>query len=46
MARMNRARLWVLSEPVITAPTVGGTKLQHLDDAIVERRCPAGWPLL
>src|SRR5271168_1678333 len=28
------ALAWVLSKPVITAPIVGATKLQHLDDAI------------
>jgi aryl-alcohol dehydrogenase-like predicted oxidoreductase len=25
---------WLLSKPVITAPIVGATKLQHLDDAL------------
>ena len=28
------ALTWVLSRPGITAPIVGATKLQHLDDAI------------
>jgi aryl-alcohol dehydrogenase-like predicted oxidoreductase len=32
--RAQVALAWVLSKPVITAPIVGATKLQHLDDAI------------
>ncbi len=28
------ALAWLLSKPAITAPIVGATKLQHLDDAI------------
>jgi aryl-alcohol dehydrogenase-like predicted oxidoreductase len=28
------ALAWLLSKPVITAPIIGATKLQHLDDAI------------
>src|SRR5271154_5651272 len=34
IARAQVALAWVLSKPVITAPIVGATKLQHLDDAI------------
>ena len=32
--RAQIAIAWLLSKPVITAPIVGATKLQHLDDAI------------
>jgi aryl-alcohol dehydrogenase-like predicted oxidoreductase len=32
--RAQVALAWVLSKPVITAPIVGATKLDHLDDAI------------
>jgi 1-deoxyxylulose-5-phosphate synthase len=32
--RAQIALAWVLSKPVITAPIVGATKLDHLDDAI------------
>src|SRR5262245_42290019 len=32
--RAQVALAWLLSKPVITAPIVGATKLQHLDDAI------------
>jgi len=32
--RADVALAWVLSKSVITAPIVGATKLQHLDDAI------------
>ncbi|HEV2098981.1 MAG TPA: aldo/keto reductase, partial [Stellaceae bacterium] len=32
--RAQIALAWLLSKPVITAPIVGATKLQHLDDAI------------
>src|SRR5262249_46767151 len=28
------ARAWVLSNPAVTAPIVGATKLPHLDDAL------------
>jgi aryl-alcohol dehydrogenase (NADP+) len=28
------ALAWLLAKPVITAPIVGATKLQHLDDAL------------
>jgi 1-deoxyxylulose-5-phosphate synthase len=34
---VSRARIalaWVLAKPVVTAPIVGATQLQHLDDAI------------
>jgi aryl-alcohol dehydrogenase-like predicted oxidoreductase len=34
IARAQVALAWLLSKPVITAPIVGATKLQHLDDAI------------
>jgi 1-deoxyxylulose-5-phosphate synthase len=32
--RAQIALAWLLSKPVITAPIVSATKLQHLDDAI------------
>ncbi|HEY1797116.1 MAG TPA: aldo/keto reductase [Stellaceae bacterium] len=32
--RAQIALAWLLAKPVITAPIVGATKLQHLDDAI------------
>jgi aryl-alcohol dehydrogenase-like predicted oxidoreductase len=32
--RAQVALAWLLSKPVITAPIVGATKLQHLDDAV------------
>ncbi len=32
--RSQIALAWLLSKPVITAPIVGATRLQHLDDAI------------
>ncbi|HEV3333404.1 MAG TPA: aldo/keto reductase [Bryobacteraceae bacterium] len=32
------ALAWVLQQPGITAPIVGATKLQYLDDAIANRR--------
>jgi 1-deoxyxylulose-5-phosphate synthase len=32
--RAQMARAWLMSKPVITAPIVGATKLQHLDDAL------------
>ena len=32
--RARAALAWLLSRPVITAPIVGVTKLQHLDDAL------------
>jgi aryl-alcohol dehydrogenase-like predicted oxidoreductase len=34
VSRGQIALAWLLSKPVITAPIVGATKLQHLDDAI------------
>jgi 1-deoxyxylulose-5-phosphate synthase len=34
IARAQVALAWLLSKPVISAPIVGATKLQHLDDAI------------
>ena len=36
------ALAWLLAKPVITAPIVGATKLQHLDDALRPRgdSCP------
>jgi aryl-alcohol dehydrogenase-like predicted oxidoreductase len=33
VARAQVALAWLLSKPVITAPIVGATKLQHLEDA-------------
>ena len=32
--RAQVALAWVLARPVVTAPIVGATKLQHLDDAV------------
>jgi aryl-alcohol dehydrogenase-like predicted oxidoreductase len=32
--RAQVALAWVLAKPVITAPIVGATKMQHLDDAV------------
>ena len=32
------ALAWLLAKPVITAPIVGATKLQHLDDALASVR--------
>ena len=32
--RARVALAWLLAKPVITAPIVGATKLQHLDDAL------------
>ena len=32
--RAQIAPAWVLSKPVVTAPIIGATKLNHLDDAI------------
>jgi aryl-alcohol dehydrogenase (NADP+) len=34
VSRAQVALAWVLAKPVITAPIVGATKLQHLDDAL------------
>lgn len=34
LPRAQIALAWVLSKPVITAPIVGATKMQHLDDAV------------
>ncbi|MBV9828406.1 MAG: aldo/keto reductase [Alphaproteobacteria bacterium] len=34
VARAQIALAWLLHKPVITAPIVGATKLQHLDDAL------------
>jgi len=34
LPRAQIALAWLLSKPVITAPIVGATKLQHLDDAL------------
>ena len=28
------ALAWLLSKPAVTAPIIGATKLQHLDDAV------------
>src|SRR6185436_18339440 len=35
--RAQVALAWLLAKPVITAPIVGATKLQHLDDALASR---------
>jgi aryl-alcohol dehydrogenase-like predicted oxidoreductase len=32
--RAQVALAWLLAKPVITAPIVGATKLEHLDDAL------------
>ncbi len=34
VARAQVALAWLLAKPVVTAPIVGATKLQHLDDAL------------
>jgi 1-deoxyxylulose-5-phosphate synthase len=34
MPRAQIALAWLLAKPVITAPIVGATKLQHIDDAL------------
>src|ERR1700722_4784609 len=34
LPRAQIALAWLLSKPVITAPIIGATKLQHLDDAV------------
>lgn len=34
ITRAQVALAWLLAKPVITAPIVGATKLQHLDDAL------------
>ena len=34
LPRAQIALAWLLSKPVITAPIIGATKLQHLDDAL------------
>ena len=36
--RARVALAWLLAKPVITAPIVGATKLQHLDDALASVR--------
>ena len=36
--RAQVALAWLLAKPVITAPIVGATKLQHLDDAVASVR--------
>jgi aryl-alcohol dehydrogenase-like predicted oxidoreductase len=36
--RAQVALAWLLTKPVITAPIVGATKLQHLDDALASVR--------
>jgi 1-deoxyxylulose-5-phosphate synthase len=36
--RAQVALAWLLAKPVITAPIVGATKLQHLDDALAAVR--------
>ena len=38
VSRAQIALAWLLAKPVITAPIVGATKLQHLDDAIASVR--------
>src|SRR6202158_4677777 len=38
ISRAQVALAWLLSKPVITAPVVGATKLQHLDDALASVR--------
>jgi aryl-alcohol dehydrogenase (NADP+) len=32
--RAQVALAWLLSKPVVTAPIVGATRLEHLDDAV------------
>ncbi len=34
IARAQVALAWVLAKPVVTAPIVGATKMEHLDDAV------------
>ncbi len=34
VSRAQVALAWVLAKPVVTAPIVGATKLQHLEDAL------------
>ena len=34
LPRAQIALAWVLSNPVVTAPIIGPSKLHHLDDAI------------
>ncbi len=34
VARAQVALAWVLAKPVVTAPIVGATKIQHLEDAL------------
>ena len=34
VSRAQIALAWVLSKPVVTAPIIGATKLQHLEDAL------------
>ena len=36
--RAQVALAWLLAKPVVTAPIVGATKLQHLDDALAAVR--------
>src|SRR5436189_5614843 len=38
IVRAQVALAWLLAKPVITAPIVGATKLQHLDDALASVR--------
>jgi aryl-alcohol dehydrogenase-like predicted oxidoreductase len=38
IARAQVALAWLLAKPVITAPIVGATKLEHLDDALASVR--------
>ena len=38
VSRAQVALAWLLAKPVITAPIVGATKLQHLDDALASVR--------
>ena len=34
MSRAQVAMAWVASKPVVTAPIVGATKLNHLEEAV------------
>jgi 1-deoxyxylulose-5-phosphate synthase len=34
VSRAQVALAWILNKPIITAPIIGATKLQHLDDAL------------
>jgi aryl-alcohol dehydrogenase (NADP+) len=34
LPRAQVALAWLLAQPVVTAPIVGATKLEHLDDAV------------